>query len=233
MKVCPQCNESFGNELNFCDVDGAKLKRQTGEAASASEQSKVWPLLGVGLLLGALVLSALTVFMPKPRLSPTSPLPSSSSTETASLKPSGTESESSVPAVSVIDEPVLTPEEIALIEQKKRERAAALAAQNAEPAPDPKAAAVDSEEAEKTAEKTEEVKEPPPSQPPTPEPPPKVATEKREREAPPKAVPAVAESKEVKKPDAKATGNKKKSDEKDKEKKGGFMRVFKKIFGKD
>ena len=64
----------------------------------------------------------------------------------------------------------------------------------------------------------------------------KAINETRESPPAPKAVPAVADPKDNKKQavDSKASGkesNKKKSD--DKEKKGGFLRVFKKIFGKD
>ena len=62
MKVCPVCNESFAKDLNFCDVDGTRLTRQ-GDASGSGEQSKIWQLLGVGLLLGALVISAASIFL--------------------------------------------------------------------------------------------------------------------------------------------------------------------------
>src|SRR4029079_6008788 len=78
MKECPVCGEAFGNELNFCDVDGAKLKRQGG-ASTTGEQSKLGQLWGVGLLLGALVLSAASIFLPKVRVIPATPVTSTSS----------------------------------------------------------------------------------------------------------------------------------------------------------
>src|SRR2546425_5632443 len=72
MKICPVCNDSFADELNFCDIDGARLARE----GAGHERNKWWSLLGAGLLVGALVLSAASIiFLPKARLS--SPLVSS------------------------------------------------------------------------------------------------------------------------------------------------------------
>jgi len=241
MKVCPLCSESFGNELNFCDVDGAKLKRQT-DGSGGGEQSKLWQLLGVGLLLGALVLSAASIFLPKGRVTA---LPSVSSTSAEPVPNRSTSNDSSNKATSspaVSEEPAAGTDELALAETRKRDKALALASQNSSaPGPNAKAAAQAAEEGDKG-----------PAIDQTPKPPPapapvasegaasaKTVTETREPPAPPKAVPAVAESKEPRKPTAetkspgKDPSGKKKTDEKDKEKKGGFLRVFKKIFGKD
>src|SRR5687768_8398766 len=71
MKVCPVCNETFADELRFCDLDGTRLKREIG-TQSPEKQNKTWSLIGVGLLVGALVLSALSIiFLPKARIAPT------------------------------------------------------------------------------------------------------------------------------------------------------------------
>ena len=71
MKVCPVCNETFADELKFCDLDGTRLKREIG-TQSPEKQNKTWSLIGVGLLVGALVLSALSIiFLPKARIAPT------------------------------------------------------------------------------------------------------------------------------------------------------------------
>jgi hypothetical protein len=238
MKVCPVCNESFAKELNFCDVDGARLTRQH-DASGSGEQSKVWQLLGVGLLLGALVISAASIFLPKNRVNPTAsgsgetaPVESTVKTrapETAGTEPSTEEAtEDSSPGA----------DEIALVEMKKRERALAIANQSSgAPGPDPKAAAIAVEESERASVK-EETQAPVPAQSVNSEADTttKAINETREPPPAPKAAPAVADAKDNKKQaDSKASGkesnNKKKSDEK--EKKGGFLRVFKKIFGKD
>src|SRR6185295_14209158 len=199
MKVCPLCSESFGNELNFCDVDGAKLKRQT-DGTSAGEQSKLWQLLGVGLLLGALVLSAASIFLPKARVISTPPVsnaPAESSSNSAASEPANKAASS--PTVS--DETPAATDELALAETRKRDKALALASQNSgAPGPNPKAAAVAAEEGDK-GPSTEAPKAPPP---PAPVPSEgassvKTVTETREPAAPPKPPPAVAESKEVRK----------------------------------
>ena len=71
MKVCPVCNEIFADDLKFCDLDGTRLARQA-EATGAPAHHRTWSLLGIGLLVGALVLSAVSVFMiPRSRALPT------------------------------------------------------------------------------------------------------------------------------------------------------------------
>src|SRR3982751_6458582 len=70
MKVCPVCNETFADEMRFCDLDGTRLAR-LAEATGAPAHHRTWSLLGVGLLVGALVLSAVSVFMiPRSRALP-------------------------------------------------------------------------------------------------------------------------------------------------------------------
>jgi hypothetical protein len=237
MKVCPVCNESFAKELNFCDVDGARLTRQR-DASDNGEQSKVWQLLGVGLLLAALVISAASIFLTKNRVTPTASVSVSAPAESA-VKARAPETAGSEPSTAeASDDSLAGADEIALVEMKKRERALAVASESSgAPGPDPKAAALAVEESEKASVK--EDKQPPiQAQPVNTEAITTTKTINETREPPPaaKTTPAVAETKDNKKQatDSKAPGaepNKKKSDEK--EKKGGFLRVFKKIFGKD
>ena len=56
MKICPVCNDSFADELRFCDIDGARLTREAG----SQDRNRWWSLLGAGLVVGALVISAAT-----------------------------------------------------------------------------------------------------------------------------------------------------------------------------
>ncbi len=66
MKICPVCNDSFADELSFCDIDGARLTRE----GSAQERNKWWSLIGAGLFIGALVITAASIlFLPKARVS--------------------------------------------------------------------------------------------------------------------------------------------------------------------
>lgn len=66
MRACPICKETFSDDYNFCDIDGAALDAPAGSAPVARGGERVWNLLGVGLLLGALVISAVSiVFLPR------------------------------------------------------------------------------------------------------------------------------------------------------------------------
>src|SRR5512138_48312 len=85
MKVCPVCNETFADDMKFCDLDGTRLARQA-EATGAPAHQRTWSLLGVGLLVGALVLSAVSMFMiPRSRAVPNSS--NSSTPQPQSSKP--------------------------------------------------------------------------------------------------------------------------------------------------
>src|SRR4030095_3148637 len=98
MKICPVCNDTFADQLNFCDVDGTRLT----QAGGAQERNKWWSLVGAGLLIGALVISAASIFflprsrVPAPIVSsePTpapvtpKPAPAAPSETTASAAPS-------------------------------------------------------------------------------------------------------------------------------------------------
>src|SRR6266498_1511064 len=145
MKVCPICNESFADQLNFCDVDGARLTRE----ASAQERNKWWSLLGAGLLVGALVITAASIiFLPKARVS----TPLVNSEPQPSAAPSNPQPAESVAAAvsgaTVSAEPETGAPDAVVPEVKKRDKALANA-NVGETAPNPKAAALATEEADK------------------------------------------------------------------------------------
>jgi len=232
MKICPVCNDSFADQLNFCDIDGARLTRE----GSAQERNKWWSLLGAGLLVGALVISAASMFfLPKARVSPV--VNSEPQSIPVPTKPPG-ESAANVATPAANAEPESVPTDAVVPEVKKKDKA--FANDNISgTAPNPKAAALAAEDADKKSTPIEVNNAAPPT-PKKPEalPPVKSVTETRSAGAatkpqpPPdlkkdqKTQPAIAKSSD------KDSNDKKKTDEKDK-KKGGFLRVFKKIFGKD
>lgn len=233
MKICPVCNDSFADQLNFCDIDGARLKRE----GSVQERNKWWSLLGAGLLVGALVISAASIiFLPRTRLS--TPVVNSEP-QPASVPPKTppTESAANVATPAASAEPESVPTDAVVPEVKKRDKA--LANANVSGAmPNPKAAALAAEDADKKSTPIEVNNAAPPA-PKKPEalPPVKSGSDTRSANAaakpqtPPdlkkdqKTQPAIAKSSD------KDSNDKKKNDDKDK-KKGGFLRVFKKIFGK-
>jgi hypothetical protein len=233
MKICPVCNDSFADQLSFCDIDGARLTRE----GSAQERNSWWSLLGAGLLVGALVITAASIFfLPKVRVS--TPIGNSEPQPTpVPPKPASAESAAIVataPPVSV--EPEGVPTDAAVPEVKRKDKA--ITNGNVSGTPNPKAAALASEGADKKSASTDVDHSIPPA-PPRPETPPSVKSVGETRSADankpqpppdlkkdPKTQPAITKSSD------KDSNDKKKNDEKDK-KKGGFLRVFKKIFGKD
>lgn len=231
MKVCPVCSESFTDDLKFCDIDGTRLTRQLGGATVPAEGgSKLWSILGIGLLVGALVLSAVSVFMiPKARVA----TPNSSSPDSqaggSSSKASATPAENTM-AASTSDQPEIVVTEGPVPDAKKKEKLKALTDENSNVSPlNPKAAAQGGGETEKTPQ--------PAAQPAAvkPEPTPAVKTVSETREPEPVTRPAIT-SPDPKKDPKTPTGNSSKDPDKkktDDKKKGGFFKVFKKIFGKD
>jgi hypothetical protein len=234
MKICPVCNDSFADQLNFCDVDGTRLTRE----GSVQERNKWWSLLGAGLLVGALVISAASImFLPKARVS-TPVVNSEPQPSPAPPKQASAESAANVAAApSVSAEPDGVPTDAAVPEVKKKDKA--LANGNfTGTTPNPKAAALAAEDADK--------KSPSPdvnSTPPAPkkiEAPPSVKSVSDNRSTDgtnlPQTPPDLKKDQKTQTATAKssdrASNDKKKNDDKDK-KKGGFLRVFKKIFGKD
>jgi outer membrane biosynthesis protein TonB len=230
MKVCPVCNETFADDMKFCDLDGTRLARQA-EATGAPAHHRTWSLLGIGLLVGALILSAVSVFMiPRSRALPTassSPAPANS----AAGKPAdstGTPSAGDNASAPASDQPEIVIAEAPPADAgaKKKDRVKPATENETAPALNPKAAAQTDEEADKPAPAPAPKK-------PEPAPAPKAASETREPETAPKPAAAPDSRRDPKHPkDAAKDADKKKADDKDK-KKGGFFKVFKKIFGKD
>jgi hypothetical protein len=234
MKVCPVCNDVFEDELKFCDVDGTRLTRQR-DVTAPPQQNKGWSLFGVALLVGALIISGISViFLPRAHVSP--PLVSSEPSASTSSKPASTETASNAATPATSDQPEIVLTEGPVPDPKKKDKTKALGTENAnEPALNPKAAAQSDEDAAKPSQPVESPAAQPLPTPKKPDPLPPVRTVSETRE--PDATSKPASSTEMKK-DSKSAKNsdkdsdKKKGDDKEK-KKGGFFRVFKKIFGKD
>ena len=234
MKTCPVCNDSFADQLNFCDIDGARLTRE----GSVQERNKWWSLLGAGLLVGALVITAASIFfLPKARVS--SPIVNSD-TQASPTPPNAAPAGSSATVASappVSAEPATVPAEAIIPEVKKKDKA--LANENVSGAtPNPKAAALAAEGVDKKPA-TIEAKEPAPPVQTRPEASSSAGSDDDSRsDSAAKPQPPPDLKKDTKNPPTiakssdKDSNDKKKNDDKDK-KKGGFLRVFKKIFGKD
>ncbi len=234
MKICPVCNDSFADQLNFCDVDGTRLTRE----GSAQERNKWWSLLGAGLLVGALVISAASIiFLPKARVS-TPVVNSEPQPSPAPPKPASAESAANVAAApSASAEPDGVPTDAAAPEVKKKDKALANGNFNGT-TPNPKAAALAAEDADKKSPSPDVNITPPASR--KTEAPPSVKSVSDNRSTDganlPQTPPDLKKDQKTQTATAKssdrASNDKKKNDDKDK-KKGGFLRVFKKIFGKD
>jgi len=245
MKECPVCKESFGDELFFCDLDGTPLDGAAGVADHGSS-SKVWSILGVVALLGAVVVSAVAIIFFPRGFSPSVSASKVQGTDSGSRSPlvvsagkSSDTDQTGSPSVLEATAPDANSnradrnanaDSVAKLAAK---RAQLLQNQNGDPTlPNPKAAfASDSGAAKET-----QVSDAPPARPrvsATPDVPalntqvksidkPADASDKPDQQSP-------AFGKNAKK---KAT----KSDSTDKEtnsnkKKGGFLKMFKKIFG--
>jgi hypothetical protein len=234
MKICPVCNDSFADTLNFCDIDGARLTRE----GSVQDRNKWWSLIGAGLLVGALVISAASIFfLPKSRPAPI--VSSEPQPVPAPSKPASTEGGGNGPATQVASaEPEGAPGDATVPEVKKKDKAL-VNGNFSGTTPNPKAAALAAEDGDKKAHSAEgNTVVPVPLSKPEATPLIKSSGETRPAEAAvkpatppelkkdPKAQPTIGKNSE------KDSNDKKKADEKDK-KKGGFLRVFKKIFGKD
>jgi hypothetical protein len=244
MKICPVCNDSFPDELNFCDIDGSRLAREANQAGGAQgkDRGNWWSLLGAGLLVGAVVISAASIiFLPKARVglpvvsSEPQSLPAASKAPAVDSAAAG--SAATVAAATPASEPDTSAADVVAPELKKKDKVTANS--NAGQAPNPKAAALAAEgvdgaassrDADKNAASTTNKSEPPPASKPVSD------TRPAETATKPAQAPVDVRREQKTTPvSAKSTdkgSDKKKSDDKEK-KKGGFLRVFKKIFGKD
>ncbi|HMG34416.1 MAG TPA: hypothetical protein VKM94_10795 [Blastocatellia bacterium] len=229
MKICPVCNEAFIEEMNFCDVDGTPLDRDP--VVVAQTKNKLWSILGVVLLVGALGLSATVVFLPKPR--PASTFASPETTSATNAKSAAAESHPT-PAAAPTSPDAAASDPVAATasasEPKVRERGESAKAPFNGPAPDPKAAALSSNDG---SDSTVHTKADPPVSP-------KSETSKASRATAPaadgedgKSVSGSESKKESQQAQASHPGEKDSRKKPDEKKKGGFFKVFKKIFGKD
>jgi len=236
MKICPVCNDTFADALNFCDVDGTRLT-QAGGAHGPQERSKWWSLVGAGLLIGALVISAASIFfLPRSRVA--TPVVSSEPTPApVTPKPPPTvapETTASVAAPVVSGEPDSAPPEALAPEVKRKDKA--LSNPNSNGAlPNPKAAAIAAEEGDKKPANVD----PSASVTTTPKKPDtqnvKAVTDPHPGDPSIKSQTPPDPKKDPKAQVATANHEKDSKDKKKEEekKKGGFLKVFKKIFGKD
>ena len=241
MKQCPVCNESFPDELRYCDIDGTRLTRTIG-AGESRGSGRVWSLLGAALLVGGLVFTgAAIVFFPKTRSGPSQPLQSRIESQASPAKPN--ESAVKEPAAEVAvnsqpadAKPVTAPaatQDTSTVQPKKRDAASAVSGSVAVTTPNPKAAVKSGDDSEKPmsespvaaasspnagAASTETVAAKPGNSTPSTE----SAAKTDQTAADPKRDPKRAAGK---------SGDK--DPNKKDEKKGGLLRVFKKIFGKN
>jgi len=233
MKICPVCNDTFADQLNFCDVDGTRLT----QSGSGPERNKLWSLVGAGLLIGALVISAASIFF-LPRSRVPAPIVSSEPTPApVSPKPPVVASESTASAATPAPsgEPE-SPSTESLAPELKRKEKAYSNSNSSGALPNPKAAAIASEEGDKKPASVEPAT-PLTTTPKKPEQPAiKGAGESHPLDATVK--PSTPSPDPKKDPKAQAASSNHDKDSKDKKKeeekkKGGFLKVFKKIFGKD
>jgi hypothetical protein len=234
MRVCPACNETFADDLKFCDLDGTPLKREPG-AAFQPGSNRLWSLLGVALLVGALAISAaMIIFQPRgPAAQSPGPQQLGSATNQRSTTPTASETER--PALSTDVAAAGTSAPLDSSSQKPKSLASQLPAG---PAPDPKSAALaagPSDEKPAPAGQADPTANIIPAE--SARPVKAVAADPVRNkdaatsDAPSAATPSTEPKKEPKARTAKesAQDSSAKGDDK---KKGGFLKVFKKIFGK-
>ncbi|HEX5733211.1 MAG TPA: hypothetical protein VF131_10275 [Blastocatellia bacterium] len=234
MKVCPVCNETFADELKFCDLDGTRLKREIG-TQSPEKQNKTWSFVGVGLLVGALVLSALSIiFLPKARIAPT--VANSETGQAVTSRPDSGQTEIAQAGSADSQSPEILVEELPAADLKKKDAAQSLANGNVNSTtPDPKAAAKEPGEDELPAAEIEPslVAPPPPPKEIDPTPSVKPASDARDADVKPLASADPKKDAKKSKDDDDDKKSDKKADDKKKKKGGGLFGAFKKIFGKD
>ena len=241
MKQCPVCSESFPDELRFCDIDGTRLTRKQ-EAGESRGSSRLWSLLGAGLLVGGLVITgAAIVFFPKTRSGPAQPIQGSSETPSAASSAKSNESAPKEPATEVAAnshstdaKPADAPsaQDASPIQPRKKDTAAVASGDPTAATPNPKAAVRTDGEAENAASKEPERPETKSAAGSAESPAAKPAGPAASSESNAKADQTANEAKKDPKRAAAKSSDKEPNANKKDEKKGGFFRAFKKIFGK-
>jgi hypothetical protein len=228
MKSCPVCNESFGDDLNFCDLDGTRLNN-AGTDSQGRRSDRLWSLLGLGLLVGAICLSAASIlFFPKAQVSPAPLRPQTSPLQTDNAS-SGNSGQNSVEPSAQQPEPQTdrllseAAARVAITSEKTAQPKAPLEAQTTDGAADGERPSLKAMAQEGGEKKPEDKREREKVQPAVESPEKSASTSEVTKE--PKAT---RETKE-RTPSKDSNSNRKT----EKEKKGGFLKVFKKIFGKN
>ncbi len=204
--------------MKYCDLDGTKLLREPG--SESQDQSRLWSLIGVGVLVGAIVIIAISVlFSPRTPDTPaiarsTPPVSQTLSSQPASPDPSA--------------KPEIVVEETPIAEVKKKEKPLDAANSNSS-ALNPKA--VTKEDVEETEPAKSDSRAEPAKASSEIEKPVVPITGKPRSDGDP-SVSKPAQTAADAKADKKKEAEKGKEEKKDEKKKGGLLRVFKKIFGK-
>lgn len=105
MKQCPVCKESFQDEFSFCDIDGTPLDG-SATITSSGGTGKLWPAVGVALVLGTLVIAVGSIiFFPRTLSNPRG-AGSSQASGSNNTSPQPVASQSSLPSDNVAANPV-------------------------------------------------------------------------------------------------------------------------------
>jgi len=246
MKECPVCKESFQDDLNFCDLDGSPLHDGAG-AASVGSSSKIWSFLGIGLLLAAVgITAAAIIFFPRgPSASLTTGRPQSGATtssagQASSSVPDAGRSQTASGGLPVDSSTGLGTGDLSTSansaspdQSRLGSRKAALSKNDNSDSslPNPKSVAVSDDDLTRAARQPADETRPRTSKPlPTAGDPSSVGVAQNDSTGSDPAARSAAAKRRAKAQaqgdDADTGGNKK-----DDKKKGGFLRVFKKIFG--
>jgi hypothetical protein len=251
MKECPVCKESFSEDMYFCDLDGTPLDSDSGgDSQVRSGSSRLWSTFGIVALLGAVVISAVAiVFFPR-GFSPAASVSTAQTRDGGGVHPAGpavqdstAEPESltaSSAAASTEDNSNSTKLDrngnVDAMAKLAAKRAQLLKNQNGdESLPNPKAAfettpdASASESVEDAAAKNR-ARVTKPSAPVDPIPDVKPAAAKGADIAAKADPEMTTDGKSAKKKNSKS-GNASDKNENANKKKGGFLKMFKKIFG--
>ena len=241
MKECPVCKESFQDELNFCDLDGTPLDGGVAGTVAGSS-SKLWSFLGVALLLAAVGITAGAIlFFPR---GPSATLPAgrtqSGATSASSAPPStapdagrsqadgSTGVDRSNPTSSDVEATASAADPTRLASRKT----ALSKNDNSDPSlPNPKAVVGSDDDLTKTAKQPDENTRPRTANSSTTADSRAAKVASTDPSGSDSAATAAAAAKRRSRTQAQGDDSAANGNRKDDKKKGGFLRVFKKIFG--